>query len=81
MIGMTTTKRSSTTAVASIVLLLVVLGLRRQEMLTDSVAVMLALALGIAFAVATTLTGVRVARAAREGTTAETTSADDHRLL
>ncbi|KXU19330.1 hypothetical protein VV38_13890 [Clavibacter nebraskensis] len=78
---MTTSKRSSVTAVASIVLLLVVLGLRRQEMLTDSVAVVLALVLGLAFAVATTLTGVRAARAARERTAAETASADDHRLL
>ncbi|OUE19787.1 hypothetical protein BFL35_08400 [Clavibacter michiganensis] len=81
MIGMTTTKRSSVTAVASIVLLLVVLGLRRQEMLTDSVAVVLALVLGLAFAVATTLTGVRAARAARERAAAETASADDHRRL
>jgi xanthine/uracil permease len=81
MIGMTTTKRSSVTAVASVVLLLVVLGLRRQEMLTDSVAVVLALVLGLAFAIATTLTGVRAARAARERPAGETTPTDDRRSL
>jgi xanthine/uracil permease len=81
MLGMTTTKRTSVTAVASMVLLLVVLGLRRQEMLTDSVAVVLALVLGLAFAVATTLAGVRAARATHERAAAETAGPDDRRSV
>jgi xanthine/uracil permease len=81
MLGMTTTKRTSVTAVASMVLLLVVLGLRRQEMLTDSVAVVLALVLGLAFAVATTLAGVRAARATRERAAADTAGPDDRRSV
>ena len=77
MLGMTTTKRTSVTAMASMVLLLVVLGLRRQEMLTDSVAVVLALGLGLAFAVATTLAGVRAARSTRERAASEAAGTDD----
>ncbi|MFT2753178.1 hypothetical protein [Clavibacter sp. Sh2088] len=78
---MATTKQTSVTAVASIVLLFVVLGLRRQEMLTDSVAVVLALVLALAFAIATTLTGVRAARSARERSAAEASGTDDRRSV
>ncbi|OUE29705.1 hypothetical protein BFL35_13680 [Clavibacter michiganensis] len=81
MIGMTTTKRTSATAVASIVLLLVVLGLRRQEVLADPIAVVLVLVLGLAFALATTLTGLRTARAARERSAAEAAATDDSRSV
>jgi hypothetical protein len=39
------------------------------------------LVLGLAFAIATTLTGLRTARAARERAADEATPTDDHRSL